>query len=236
MAAGTSQPPVAKETNLTFQCPLLTSTNYTIWRMRMEVLLGIHGVWDVIDTGLEDAKKNNIVKGLLFQSMLQDLVLQMVLLLNQPRLEKSKKFLTSLPRRFVHIVAALEQVLDLKETGFEDVVGRLKAYEERIKEEDKANETQEKLLYNRTENSNRNHASNVISLGQATISGCDIRIRGDFLTMRDSCGRLLVKVPRSANRLYKTHLKLGNLTLCKLPLMKSHGCGTCDLAISDLVR
>ncbi|GJV57642.1 uncharacterized mitochondrial protein-like protein [Tanacetum coccineum] len=38
-----------------------------------------------------------------------------------------KKFLTSLPRRFVHIVAALEQVLDLKTTGFEDVVGRLKA-------------------------------------------------------------------------------------------------------------
>ncbi|GKE69517.1 hypothetical protein Tco_1527589 [Tanacetum coccineum] len=50
-----------------------------------------------------------------------------------------KKFLTSLPRCFVHIVAALEQVLDLKSMGFEDVVGRLKAYEERVKEEDKAN-------------------------------------------------------------------------------------------------
>ncbi|GJR30667.1 uncharacterized mitochondrial protein-like protein [Tanacetum coccineum] len=34
-----------------------------------------------------------------------------------------KKFLTILPRRFVHIVVALEQVLDLKTTGFEDVVG-----------------------------------------------------------------------------------------------------------------
>ncbi|GJU13674.1 hypothetical protein Tco_1136070 [Tanacetum coccineum] len=33
-----------------------------------------------------------------------------------------KKFLTSLPRRFVHIMAALEQVLDLKTTGFEDVI------------------------------------------------------------------------------------------------------------------
>ncbi|GKE32279.1 initiator tRNA phosphoribosyl transferase, partial [Tanacetum coccineum] len=28
------------------------STNYTIWRMRMEVLLGIHGVWDVVDPAL----------------------------------------------------------------------------------------------------------------------------------------------------------------------------------------
>ncbi|XP_023758230.1 uncharacterized protein LOC111906692 [Lactuca sativa] len=48
-----------------------------------------------------------------------------------------KKFLKTLPRsKFIHIVASLEQVLDLKSVGFEDVVGRLKAYEERIKEEE----------------------------------------------------------------------------------------------------
>ncbi|GJV22479.1 uncharacterized mitochondrial protein-like protein [Tanacetum coccineum] len=51
--------------------------------------------------------------------------------------------------------------------------------------------------------------SNVISLGQATISGYDISIRGDFLTMRDNWGSLLIKVPRSANRLYKAQLKIG---------------------------
>nr|GEY59719.1 hypothetical protein [Tanacetum cinerariifolium] len=44
-----------------------------------------------------------------------------------------KKFLTSLPRRFVHIIEALEQVLDLKTTVFEDVVGRLKAYKKESK-------------------------------------------------------------------------------------------------------
>ncbi|GKA22090.1 putative reverse transcriptase domain-containing protein [Tanacetum coccineum] len=49
----------------------------------------------------------------------------------------------------------------------------------------------------------------MIGLRQATISGCDIRILGDFLTMRDSCGSLLIKVPRSENRLYKTQLKVG---------------------------
>ena len=42
----------------------------------MEVLLGIHGVWDVFDPGSGDSKKNNIVKGLLFQSILEDLILQ----------------------------------------------------------------------------------------------------------------------------------------------------------------
>ncbi|GKD12531.1 hypothetical protein Tco_1196938 [Tanacetum coccineum] len=196
-----------------------------------------------------------------------------------------KKFLTSLPRQFVHIVTALVKVLDLKETGFEDVVGRLKAYEERIKEEDKANDAQENLLYADANISNRNiysskeedvvqtlrscpnlnemqeenvyHEedtffimnlvqetifineekytppniesnteegdvwhfdngasnpdSNVISHGQATISSYDISIKGDFLTMRDSCGGLPIKVPRSANCLYKTQLKVGKL-------------------------
>ncbi|GJT06840.1 hypothetical protein Tco_0841302 [Tanacetum coccineum] len=68
-----------------------------------------------------------------------------------------KKFLTSLSRRFVYIMSALEQVLDIKETGFEDVVRRLKAYEERVKQEDKANDAQENLLYARMEYSNRNN-------------------------------------------------------------------------------
>ncbi|GJR50147.1 hypothetical protein Tco_1400668 [Tanacetum coccineum] len=175
--------------------------------MRMEVLLGIYGVWDMVDPGLADVKKNNIVKGLLFQSIPEDLVLQIGNLktkkemweaiktrnlgvdrVKEARLQtlitkfknlkmsynetidayaamlsgiasKSatlgeimsehklvKKFLTSLPRWFVHIVAALEQVLDLKTTGFEDVVGRLKAYEERVKEEDKANDAKKIAL------------------------------------------------------------------------------------------
>ncbi|KAJ9535047.1 hypothetical protein OSB04_un001882 [Centaurea solstitialis] len=240
-----------------------------------------------------------------------------------------KKLLTSLPRRFVHIVAALEQVLDLKTITYEDVVGRLQAYEERTKETDKASEPGEKMLYSKIENSNRNQdssrgrgranlndaqerviheeraffmmkeetvflnkekyippkvepnqdevdvwyldngasnhmtgnysyfselnkritgrvkfgdgscvriegkgsilfvgkngeqkllkdvyyipllRSNVISLGQTTLLGCDIRLHGDFLTMKDIYGRLLIKVPRSENRLYKIQLKVG---------------------------
>ncbi|GJW39323.1 uncharacterized mitochondrial protein-like protein [Tanacetum coccineum] len=54
---------------------------------------------------------------------------------------------------------ALEQVLDLKMTGFEDVVGRLKAYEDRVKKEDKASDPQENLFYARTEYSNGNNDS-----------------------------------------------------------------------------
>ena len=62
-----------------------------------------------------------------------------------------KKFLHSLPRKkYIHIIAALEQVLDLNKTSFEDIVGRLKAYEERIadeEEEKQEDHSQSKLMY-----------------------------------------------------------------------------------------
>nr|GEZ79964.1 hypothetical protein [Tanacetum cinerariifolium] len=103
----------------------------------------------MVDPGSDDAKKNNIVKGLLFQSIPKDLVLQIGNLKTGKEMWEAiktrnlgvdhayavkflgiasksatlgevmsehklvKKFLTSLPRHFVHIVAALEQVLDL---------------------------------------------------------------------------------------------------------------------------
>lgn len=44
--------------------------------MRIEVLIVIHGVWDVVDPRLDDVKKNNIMKGLLFQSISEYLILQ----------------------------------------------------------------------------------------------------------------------------------------------------------------
>ena len=48
-----------------------------------------------------------------------------------------KKFLKSLPRKkYIHIVVALEQVLDLKNTTFEDIVGRIKTYENRVCDDD----------------------------------------------------------------------------------------------------
>lgn len=59
-----------------------------------------------------------------------------------------KKFLKSLPRKkYIHIAAALEQVLDLKTTSFEDIIGRLKAYKERVSEEDESKEDQSKLMF-----------------------------------------------------------------------------------------
>jgi len=48
-----------------------------------------------------------------------------------------KKFLKSLPRKkYIHIVAALKQVLDLKNTTFKDIVGRIKTYEDKVWDDD----------------------------------------------------------------------------------------------------
>lgn len=66
--------------------------------------------------------------------------------IEEPKLVK--KFLNSLPRnKYIHIIASLEQVLDLKTKSFEDIIGRLKAYEERILDDDKQGEMQGKLLF-----------------------------------------------------------------------------------------
>ncbi|XP_076956912.1 uncharacterized protein LOC143632230 [Bidens hawaiensis] len=175
-------------TSGSFQCPRLTKTNYTSWSMHMEVIFGIHGVWDVIDPGSNDVKKNNIAKTLLFQLIPEEQILQIgnfklakemwdaiksrymgaervkdarlhmlirefdglmmketetidvyasrittisskATTLGQPYEERRlvQKFFTSLPSRFIQVVASFEQVLDLKTVGFEDVVGRFHA-------------------------------------------------------------------------------------------------------------
>lgn len=58
--------------------------------------------------------------------------------------------------------------------------------------------------------------SNIISLGQATESGCDVRMREDYLTLHDRDGNLLVKANRSKNRLYKVNLEVENMKCLQL--------------------
>lgn len=191
------------------KCPILNATNYTVWSMRMKVLLKIYKVWETIEPGAEDQDKNNIAIGLLFQSIPESLILQIgeqetskgiwdaikarnlgadrvkearlqTLMIEFDRInmkdsdtidsfagklseiasksaalgttiEESKlvkKFLSSLPmQKYIQITASLEQVLDLKTVGFEDVIGRLKAYEERILAVENNGDSQGKLLY-----------------------------------------------------------------------------------------
>lgn len=89
-----------------------------------------------------------------------------------------KNFLSSLPRKkYIHIIAALEQVLNLNTTSFEDIVGRLKTYEERIKEEDQQ-EDQDKLMYANLDSQN-------IQESYGRCRGCG----GIFNNRGRGCGR-----------------------------------------------
>ena len=45
--------------------------------------------------------------------------------------------------------------------------------------------------------------SNIISLGQATEVGCEVRMKDETLTLYDRNGKLMVRTKRSSNRLYK---------------------------------
>nr|GFA43399.1 zinc finger, CCHC-type [Tanacetum cinerariifolium] len=58
-----------------------------------------------------------------------------------------RKLLNSAPKKFLPIVATIEQYQDLDKMSFEEAVGRLTAYEERIKSQDTLEENdQDKLL------------------------------------------------------------------------------------------
>ena len=58
--------------------------------------------------------------------------------------------------------------------------------------------------------------STIISLGQATEAGCNVRLRGDYLTMHDRDGRFLVKANRSRNCLYKLRMGLKEAARLKI--------------------
>ena len=50
--------------------------------------------------------------------------------------------------------------------------------------------------------------SNIISLGQATESGCEVLMKDDVLTLRDKDGKLITSAKRSPNRLYKVLMEM----------------------------
>ncbi|CAM8944369.1 unnamed protein product [Rhodiola kirilowii] len=98
--------------------------------------------------------------------------------IEEPKLVK--KFLKSLPRnKYIHIVASLEQVLDLNRTSFEDIVGRLKAYEERVcEEEEEQTEDQEKLMYANSDTQGSYHGRNGGNRGRGRGGRSNYRGRG----------------------------------------------------------
>lgn len=228
----------------TVVCPMLNTTNYTFWAKRMKVLLKVHKVWDAIDPGSKEDEKNDLATALLFQSLPENLVLQigeddtpkeiweaiktrnlgaervrtarLQTLSNEfDRLRISdsdtidafsgkiteltskgaslgqsieehkvvKKFLDSLPLKYIHMSASLEQMLDLNTISYEDIIGRLKAFEERIKlkEAQESQSHQGNLLYSSSNSFEQQDNSRGRGRGQNQSRGRGNRGRG--------CGR-----------------------------------------------
>ncbi|XP_076946117.1 uncharacterized protein LOC143614356 [Bidens hawaiensis] len=62
-----------------FQCPMLKSTNYTTWAIRMKTMLDANGLWEIIEPDEEtivDVKKDKYTIAYLFQTLPEDLLLQ----------------------------------------------------------------------------------------------------------------------------------------------------------------
>lgn len=69
-------PGTKENSSFSFHVPMLTTTNYTVWAIRRKVIFNVHQVWDVVDTGTTDVKRNNVATAVLFQVIPKDLVLQ----------------------------------------------------------------------------------------------------------------------------------------------------------------
>ncbi|KAK9047932.1 hypothetical protein SSX86_033106 [Deinandra increscens subsp. villosa] len=200
--------------NISLQCPKLTTTNYTSWSIMVETILRAYGLWGAIDpvTGAAvDDKKNYQTKAIIFQSLPEDVLLQVakhknakdvweairVRYLGADRVQKARlqtlrselemlrmkenetvdefagkisgieakfknlgstleevvlvrKLLNSVPKKYLQIVASIEQYSDIETMLFEEAVGRLKAFEERVRMQDaNDDEGQGKLLLSR---------------------------------------------------------------------------------------
>ena len=62
-----------------FQCPLLKATNYTIWSIRMKIILQVNGLWEMIEPTTEtkiDEKQDKTAIAYLFQGLSEDMTLQ----------------------------------------------------------------------------------------------------------------------------------------------------------------
>nr|GEX10715.1 zinc finger, CCHC-type [Tanacetum cinerariifolium] len=186
---------VAREQGNTipFQCPALTETNYTTWFIMIETVLRAYGHWNAITEDEVYEKKNYTTKGIIFQTLSENVLLQVakhnnakdvwesikVRYIGAERVQKARlkilrneleilkmndnesindfagkingivakfkslgssieeemivrKFLNSVPKKYLPIVAPIEQYSDLETMPFEEAIRKVKAYEERL--------------------------------------------------------------------------------------------------------
>ena len=111
---------VAKEggLSLNFQCPILNSTNYTIWALRIRAIFNVHGIWEAVEptAGTEvDQKKNNTAVAMLYQALPENMILQIA------NLTSAKDIWDALKVRHIGVDRVKEARLQTLESGFESL-------------------------------------------------------------------------------------------------------------------
>ncbi|GJU75219.1 zinc finger, CCHC-type containing protein [Tanacetum coccineum] len=62
-----------------FQCPLLKPSNYSLWAIRMQIILEANGLWETIepnDKTIEDKRKDKTAIAFLYQALPEEQLLQ----------------------------------------------------------------------------------------------------------------------------------------------------------------
>lgn len=119
-------------------CPMLTTTNYTVWAIRMKLLLDVHEVWEAVEGETTEKKKNTMETALICQSIPETLVLQI------GSLDSAKKVWDAIKTRHVgaervrearlHTLMNEFDRLKMKETyKIDDFVGKYQRYPQRLK-------------------------------------------------------------------------------------------------------
>ncbi|XP_074347526.1 uncharacterized protein LOC141686386 [Apium graveolens] len=151
----TSKP---KECSFGLSYPMLKKINYIAWVMKMNVFMQAHGVWEAIDTkdpkGTVEDKIDKQALAVIYQGVPEDVLFSLsarktskqawdavkTMLIGAGKAfgEKMeevyvvKKLLIVVPIRFLQIASTIEQFGNLEEMSVEEVVGSLKAHEERV--------------------------------------------------------------------------------------------------------
>nr|GEY55815.1 zinc finger, CCHC-type [Tanacetum cinerariifolium] len=128
--------------SMSYQVLVLTSTNYPVWAVKVKSIMDAHGLWQTVEPGTlgeePNVKKSKQALAFLFQAIPEDMVLHMA--------NSVKRLFDSMPKSLLQIVASIKQCFVLDSMLFDEAVGRLKAYVERIKGAEKMEDTQGGLL------------------------------------------------------------------------------------------
>ncbi|KAJ9560810.1 hypothetical protein OSB04_005970 [Centaurea solstitialis] len=129
-----------------------------------------------------------------------------------------RKLLSSVPKRFIQIVAAIEQFSDLEKTTLDEIIGRLKAFEERLNLlSGNPTDNQDKLLFTNHDNSS-SHEKHFKNGGQE-------KFRSSQNNKQDERTKPFNKWKKSPHKFKKNNFQKGAKDLSKVKCYKCNKLG-----------